>query len=211
MIKELDCGVCGKTTSSFFMVLGTETICTDCEKKTPKHIPGKFQRPPTFARYICKTHNCGTYNVGNMTNRHEMKDCDIVIQITLGIIRPATFGGYNGDISKKYFLGTNEMVRLATNLTNYKRFARIHSRIGVAKTSYIDKKFYNKHLRFLGYGVDINYNKHDSAFLKLKFNLDVYIQSVIPRVRKHMMTNEERNSLYYKNLMNNFRLQVIEK
>jgi len=211
MTVELVCSVCGNTTSSFFMVVGVESICINCKSRHKSKHVSKFQKPPIFTRYICKTHNCGTYNVTSMMFRHVMKPCIIVTQQTLGIIRPATFGGHNGDISRKYFLGLNQMDRLKTNLVNYKRFIRIHSRRGRGKISYSDTKYYNKHVRFLNLNIKKDYHKHDSLFLKLKFNLDVYIQSVVPRFKQIKISTEERKNLYYKDLMDNFKLQVIKK
>ncbi len=211
MSDKLICSVCGNTTSSFFMVLGINSICSDCKNKHKSKRIEKLQKPPIFIRYICKTHDCGTYGVTNMMFRHAMKSCDIVTQQTLGIIRPATYGGHNGDIGRRYFLGINEMNRLEINLANYKKFARIHSRLNRGKVSYSDRKYYNKHVKFLNLRVEKNYHKLDEAFLKLKFNLDVYIQSIIPRFMQSRISTEERNSLYYKDLMTNFKLQVVNR
>ena len=211
MSDKLICSICGNTTSSFFMVLGINSICSDCKNKhKSKHI-AQLQKPLIFIRYICKTHDCGTYNVTNMMFRHSMKSCNIVTQQTLGIIRPATYGGFNGDIGRRYFLGINEMNRLEINLANYKKFARIHSRLNRGKVSYADRKYYNKHVKFLNLRVEKNYHKLDEAFLKLKFNLDVYIQSVIPRFMQPRISTKERNNLYYKDLMTNFKLQVVNR
>ena len=211
MTDELVCGVCGNTTSSFFMVVGIKSICMSCKSRHKSKHVSKFQKPPVFTRYICKTHNCGTYNVTNMMFRHSMKSCEIVVQQTLGIIRPATYGGHNGDIGRRYFLGLNQMDRLRINLANYKQFARIHHRLGRGKLSYSDRKYYSKHMKFLNLDIKKDYHKHDSLFLKLKFNLDVYIQSVIPRFSQTKISVEERKNLYYKDLMDNFKLQVIKK
>jgi len=142
--------------------------------------------------------------------KHAIKECVIIAQRTLGIIRPATYGGYNGDIGRRYFLGLNEMDRLRINLANYKQFARIHLRLGRGKISYSDRKYYNKHMRFLNLNIKKDYHKHDSMFLKLKFNLDVYIQSMVPKFRQSKISIEERKNLYYKDLMDNFKLQVIK-
>ena len=214
MTGELNCSVCGESTSSFFLTIGTATICTECQKKHKGKIP-QFQKPQTFLRWICKTHDCGTYSSQRMHNNHEMKDCIIISQLTLGIIRPATFGGLNGDISRKHFLGVNEMQRLMTNLLNYKKFAFIHikarSNWNNRKISYHDKKYYNKHLRYINIGKIIDYHKNDEYLKKLKFNLNVFISSLPRRYRPSMLSQEERSKLYYKDLMKNFNAQVIAK
>lgn len=214
MTGELDCSVCGESSSSFFMTIGTASICIDCSKKSKGKIP-QFQKPQTFTRYICKTHNCGTYNVGKMYNTHEMKDCVIIEQVTLGIIRPATFGGLNGDIGRGHFLGVNEIVRLVTNLANYKRFAFIHiknrSNYNSKKLSYPDKKYYNKHLRYLPIMHSIDYHKSDEYLMKLKFNLNMYISTMPKRARPVIVPQAVRAKMYYSNLMKDFSSQVIKK
>lgn len=149
-----------------------------------------------------------------MYNSHYMKDCIVVEQVTLGIIRPATFGGMNGDISRKYFLGVNEMARLITNLANYKRFAFIHIKLRSGynrRISYHDKKYYNKHRRYINLLWEIDYHKNDEYLKKLKFNLNVFISSLPKRYRPSMISQKERSNLYYKDLMKNFAAQVIAK
>lgn len=212
----LVCVVCGETSSSFFIVLGPHAICSECkDKKGTKKIP-QFQKPPTFVRYICETHHCGTYNVNLMMFKHIMKDCIIKEQETLGIIRPATFGGYNGDISRKFFLGLNEMDRLITNLANYKRFVIIRFKLDNArftnnKRSYTGVKYYNKHLRFIVDEEYIDHHRCDELFKRLKFNLDLYIQSLPKRFYKPVLSQEARSNLYYKTLMGNIEKQIIAK
>lgn len=204
----LVCRTCGETTSSFFIVVGDKMICNKCKSnKKIKDIP-KFQKPRVFTRWICKTHHCGTYNVNNMFFRHLMKDCEIKSQETLGIIRPATFGGINGDIGRNNFLGINEMDLLKTNLNNYKRFVMIHFRVGKKKVSYTSMKYHNKHLRFINtHGVP-DFHKYDELFQKLKFNYNLYLESIPQKFKTSMLTNEERSRFYYKNLMENFVIQV---
>ncbi len=208
---ELECGVCGNTTSSFFIVIGLNTICKLCKSnKKEKEIP-KFQRPRTFTRWLCATHNCGTYSINLMMFKHLMKDCDIKQQETLGIVRPATYGGHNGDISRKFFLGINEMARLETNLANYKRFVMIKYKLGNKKFSYANNKYYNKHLRFLDIPDEPLFHRLDEMFRKIKFNLDLYIEGLPKRVYIPSMSQADRSKLYYKNLMSNFQMQVVAK
>lgn len=66
---------------------------------------------PIFTRWRCLTHNCGSYNFNNL-NRHETSTCDIISEQTVGVIKPKTFGGYNGDLSRKFLKDWNENLRL---------------------------------------------------------------------------------------------------
>ena len=97
------------------------------------------------------THNCGTYNLTYMETAHAMPDCDIIFEQTLGVVKPKTFGGRNGDISRVYFQkGCNEFARLTQNAKNYLRFKTIarqislSKRMGSVKVSPEDMKFYKK-------------------------------------------------------------------
>ncbi len=55
-----------------------------------------------FSRWRCTEHDAGSYNFNNM-HRHIIDDlCVIVIEDTVGVIKPKTFGGYNGDVSRKF-------------------------------------------------------------------------------------------------------------
>ena len=177
----MKCSNCEGTTSSFFIVIGNEMICADWKKNDKEKI-SQFQRPRVFTRYICLTHSCKTYSVSNMYFRHWMNDCNIITQQTLGVIRPGTEGGVNGDISRKYFLDLNQMDRLMTNLENYIRTANIHRRLSKQfkydslKISYMDRKFYSKHQRFYVQNENPDYHKFDNIFSEIKFNLKVYIE-----------------------------------
>ena len=85
-----------------------------------------------------------------MGSAHEMNDCDIYLEQTLGVLHPKTFGGRNGDISRKHFQnGVNEFVRLTENSKNYIKFKAIERQIAAAKRSSVkvspeDMKFYRK-------------------------------------------------------------------
>ena len=85
-----------------------------------------------------------------MGRAHEMFDCDIYLEQTLGVLKPKTFGGFNGDISRKHFQSKiNEFVRLNNNAKNYIKFKAIERQIAFAKRSDLrvsseDMKFYRK-------------------------------------------------------------------
>ncbi len=85
-----------------------------------------------------------------MVTAHEMSDCDMYIEQTLGVLKPKTFGGLNGDISRKHFQnGINEFVRLTNNAKNYIKFMAIGRQLAFAKRSNLkisglDMKFYRK-------------------------------------------------------------------
>lgn len=121
----LGCKDCGNTSSPFFIVIGDKAICIDCKNSNK----GKVKMPSVqrvFTRYVCKTHNCGSYSVSNMFFKHEIFGvCFIVEEQTLGISRPATYGGLNGDISRKYFLKPKLLPRLLDNLDNYVIFENL--------------------------------------------------------------------------------------
>jgi len=91
---------------------------------------------PIFTRWICRKHNCGSYNFNNL-GRHEMPWCDIVTEDTAGIIRPKTFGGYNGDVSRHYFKDwilysrTEDMDRHALKAWN--NYVKKHQSVKVKK------------------------------------------------------------------------------
>ena len=74
-------------------------VCVKCY--TGKS-PVKHRVRPKFTRWICKRHECGSYNFGNLV-RHEMDWCDIVFESSTVIKKPNTFGGYNGDVGRHYF------------------------------------------------------------------------------------------------------------
>jgi len=46
-------------------------------------------------------HDCGSYSFTNLW-RHEIPSCILSIEETVGIVRPKTYGGFNGDVSKHY-------------------------------------------------------------------------------------------------------------
>ena len=54
-----------------------------------------------FNRWICITHDCGSYKFKNLVD-HEIPSCEIITVQTVGVIKPKTWGGFNGDVSRKY-------------------------------------------------------------------------------------------------------------
>lgn len=157
-MKGISCVTCGSANAPQFISLGNKMICKGCASKKDKETKKKVGEirnslPRIFTRAICLTHNCGTYNLTYMSRAHEMEDCDIYFEQTLGVMEPKTFGGLNGDISRKVFLGkVNEFVRLNQNAKNYVKFKAIERQIALSKSSNIkvsfeDRKFYAKHFQ----------------------------------------------------------------
>mgnify|MGYP001365287061 CR=1 FL=1 len=106
MINVIACAQCGTPSSSgdnLHKLQGKDGfVCHECLtgkkqevkiKKAPKH---KWQR------WICKTHDCGSYNFGNLV-RHEMPWCEIVYESSVMLKKPKTFGGMNGDVGRHHF------------------------------------------------------------------------------------------------------------
>jgi len=209
-VRRLVCSMCNETTSSFFIAVGDKIICNKCKDSKKSNRSPQMQKPRIFVRYICKTHECGTYNVNVMYNKHAIDSCVIVTQETLGIVNPATFGGFNGDISRKFFLGVNEMLRLKINLRNYGKFMYIHYRFRSTRLTYMDRKYYMKHLSFMKIKENPDFHKFDEVFKKLKFNVNTFIGSVAKRDYKPYLSKEERNKLYYSKLMKTFNMQLVK-
>ena len=63
-----------------------------------------------FSRWRCLTHYCGSYNF-NQLGRHSINGCDIVKENTVGIIKPKTYGGFNGDLGRGFIKEYLEMLR----------------------------------------------------------------------------------------------------
>ena len=85
-----------------------------------------------------------------MQTAHAMSDCGMYVEQTLGVLKPKTFGGMNGDISRKHFRKEiNEFIRLQNNSKNYVKFMAIGRQLAFAKRSNLkisseDMKFYRK-------------------------------------------------------------------
>ena len=106
MPKCITCQDTGK--SKYYMLKPLEFQCSDCAGDKPK-ISVQKQHLPIWPRWVCNTHHCGSYNFGQL-GRHEMPWCDIVKEHTIGIIKPKTYGGFNGDVSRNWFTDWHEYV-----------------------------------------------------------------------------------------------------
>ncbi len=66
-----------------------------------------------------------------MMGRHEMDWCDIIIEETVGIRKPKTFGGINGNVGRAYFKDWDEYVqrhdRNKHNIKVWEKYQRIHT------------------------------------------------------------------------------------
>lgn len=154
----ITCSSCGSTSAPVFISIGGKaSICIFCKNSKSKSIKDKVnkvqsQQPRIFTRAICLTHHCGTYNLTYMSTAHQMEDCDIYYEQTLGVLKPKTFGGLNGDISRKHFQSEiNEFVRLNTNAKNYVKFKAIERQLALSrrskiKISYDDMSFYKRNI-----------------------------------------------------------------
>lgn len=49
----------------------------------------------------CKFHKCGSCNFNNLV-KHETPWCEIVTKSATKPFKPRTWGGFNGDVSRKY-------------------------------------------------------------------------------------------------------------
>lgn len=87
----------------------------------------------------------GSYNFNNLL-RHEIDNCDVVVEQTVGVIRPKTFGGYNGDVSrhniKEYVVACRQqemekhkIEQWNSFLARRERFANRHKGIPKHKTA----------------------------------------------------------------------------
>jgi len=66
-----------------------------------------------------------------MMARHEMPWCDIITEVTVGLRKPKTFGGMNGDVGRTYFKDWNEYVqrhdRNKHNIKVWEKYQKIHT------------------------------------------------------------------------------------
>lgn len=183
------CSKCGEKSAFFFIVIGDKKICMQCKKNAkPSKVIKEKEQEQVFIRYECLTHNVKTYNVQNMFFRHAMDDCEIVEKKTLGIIRPATQGGHNGDIGRQWFMPVNQMPILETALDNYIRFKKIKIRVSYKGFSRMDRKYFYSHQSF-----DKHYLNWNSVNVMNK-NLDSLDDMVVDAVKKL----ESRGKKFYK-------------
>lgn len=59
------------------------------------------QHLPVFPRWRCIEHDCGSYSFSNLSN-HQIDSCIILREETVGVVRPKTWGGFNGNVSRHY-------------------------------------------------------------------------------------------------------------
>jgi len=59
------------------------------------------QHLPVFIRWRCTVHNCGSYSFDNLAS-HEIDSCNIIREETVGVLKPKTWGGMNGNVSRHY-------------------------------------------------------------------------------------------------------------
>lgn len=102
----MKCAVCKETDKESYITFGPFLICNECDEK-PEKKP-HFSIPRIFSRWVCKTHNCGSYNF-NLVGKHEMDNCDITREDTVGVVKPKTFGGRNGDLHRKWWKTENDI------------------------------------------------------------------------------------------------------
>lgn len=89
--------------NQYFMLSTGEFICHSCfSRGKPDQKPTNKQHLPMFTKWKCLKHNCHSYNF-NMLGRHEMPWCEIITEVTVGIVKPKTSGGLNGNLGKHYF------------------------------------------------------------------------------------------------------------
>lgn len=121
----MKCSQCGGTNNKAYIILGSESICNDCASKTkggstPSPKNDGADHTQYFTQYICKTHKCGTPNV-NQLSKHLMSDCQIYEKVLPMWHKPKTFGGHNGDISRKYFKSINDVIDILLRRWNVER------------------------------------------------------------------------------------------
>jgi len=65
-----------------------------------------------FSRWKCLTHNAGSYNF-NALNRHFIENvCLIHEDVTVGVVKPKTFGGVNGDVGRHHYPEWHQLQKL---------------------------------------------------------------------------------------------------
>lgn len=212
IVPKLECETCGNTTSLFFIQIGNVSLCLSCGKKKNKVAIVNKQKPREFYKYICITHNCSTYSIMNM-NRHEMNDCEIESVITLGVEKPKTTGGHNGDIGRIWFLGINEIDRLMHQLGNYRKFVLIRNKLKYQKTFDNQGKRKNVWVQDLKY-----YTKHKGFLVRdVRIKVDnLKIDTLNAKIRKYSdyqfpQKRDVGKSDFYTTMMNNFKKQQKEK
>ena len=127
---------------SYFLVNGTSYICRTCLGLQESNHGAKKPHKPIFPRWRCNVHKCGSYNF-NMLIRHETPWCEISTEHTVGVVKPKTFGGYNGDLSRKFLKDWNDFylqaARRVALVKHWNRYSR-SKRKGKKKYAYRPKR-----------------------------------------------------------------------
>ena len=124
------CDVCGSTIFPFFLKVGYKTICIDCKPSKRYLEIVNEEQERYWTKYICTTHMCETYSAQNMFVRHYMEGrCNVIEKVTLGLEKPSTVGGCNGDISKKHFYQQPDLDRLLVMHQNFIRYKSIQKQL----------------------------------------------------------------------------------
>ena len=73
----------------------------------------QYCHPPLFNRWRCLTHDAGSYNF-NWLLRHDIENvCEIVTDITVGVVKPKTYGREDGDIRRDRYPEWAQKTKLA--------------------------------------------------------------------------------------------------
>ena len=72
----------------------------------------QYCHPPMFNRWRCLTHDAGSYNF-NWLLRHDIEGvCEIVTDITVGVVKPKTYGRPDGNIKRDQYPEWHQLVKL---------------------------------------------------------------------------------------------------
>ena len=72
----------------------------------------QYCHPPMFTRWRCLTHDAGSYNF-NWLLRHDIENvCEIITDVTVGVVKPKTYGRPNGDIRRSNYPEWSQKVKL---------------------------------------------------------------------------------------------------
>ncbi len=131
--------------TTFSVVPGKPGLyCDLCIGKKPiKIITNTKQHLPIFTKWHCRTHNCGAYSM-NALCRNEWDACDIEYENTVGVIRPKTYGGYNGDLGRHHFAEWQEELQRKDKrkhaIANWNKYSKSKQRPARKKYAYKSKR-----------------------------------------------------------------------
>jgi len=103
--SSLKCSVCDGKDEAAFIIIGDKSICVACvaKSKTSGETVKAEVSTQFFTQYICRVHNCGTCNPNQMNRHYIAGVCDVYTKSIPNWHKPKTFGGYNGDINRRYY------------------------------------------------------------------------------------------------------------